>query len=78
MFKGALYFNNGIDNDIGSLNFNTSKVTNMSDMFNGAQNFNKDIGNWDTSIVTDMTNMFKDAKSFNNNNGGELVWDGQS
>ena len=49
--------------------WNTSNVTNMSNMFNGATNFNEDIGNWDTSNVTDMSSMFYDAYKFNQDIG---------
>ena len=32
--------------------WNTSKVTNMVNMFNGASSFNQPIGNWNVSSVT--------------------------
>lgn len=53
----------------------TSKVTNMTDMFNDANNFNADIGNWDTSNVTVMEYMFENAWSFNQYIGN---WDTSS
>ena len=46
--------------------WNTSSVTNMSSMFNGATNFNQYIASWDTQNVTDMSSMFQNAFSFNN------------
>ena len=52
--------------------WNTSKVTDMSDMFYGATDFNKDISKWNTSNVTDMSWMFYGAKEFNQYIGG---WD---
>ena len=39
----------------------------MDVMFNGADNFNKPIGNWDVSGVTDMSNMFSGTINFNQN-----------
>ncbi|XRA99628.1 EF-hand domain-containing protein [Pycnococcus provasolii] len=45
--------------------WDTSKVTDMSDLFNNAPDFNEDISGWDTSKVTDMSYMFYDAKAFN-------------
>ena len=50
----------------------TSKVTNMEDMFSGAESFNQDIGNWDVSNVTIMYSMFESAESFNQDIGN---WD---
>ncbi len=51
---------------IGSeCNFDTSQVTDMSDMFREATSFNQPIGNWNTSNVTDMSGMFEGATSFN-------------
>ena len=43
----------------------TSGITDMSDMFSNAPNFNQDISSWDVSNVTDMSAMFGDATSFN-------------
>ena len=43
----------------------TSNVTDMSYMFDGAKSFNQPIGDWDTSNVTDMCYMFCGAESFN-------------
>ena len=45
--------------------WDTSNVTNMRRMFNGANNFNEDIGGWDTSKVIDMSCMFYGDKYFN-------------
>ncbi|WBX36094.1 BspA family leucine-rich repeat surface protein [Mycoplasma capricolum] len=45
--------------------WDTSKVTNMGNMFFGAYNFNQDISYWNTSNVTNMRGMFTLATSFN-------------
>ncbi len=44
-----------------------NSVTNMSDMFDGAELFNQDISSWNTSQVTDMSYMFSFASRFNQN-----------
>ncbi|MBR3153319.1 MAG: BspA family leucine-rich repeat surface protein [Clostridia bacterium] len=67
-------FYNGYSDDIknGIVNWNTSKVTDMSYMFNkyGYSIDNLDLSNWDTSKVTNMSNMFNGYKgtSVNLNN----------
>ena len=43
----------------------TSAVTDMSNLFEGRQDFNQDISLWDVSSVTDMHRMFYGASSFN-------------
>jgi surface protein len=49
----------------GTINFSdTSKVTDMGGMFNGASAFNQPL-NFDTSSVTDMGGMFQSATAFN-------------
>ena len=45
--------------------WDTSNVTDMRDMFMGAESFNKPIGDWDVSNVRDMYGMFFWAESFN-------------
>ncbi len=49
-----------------------SNVTNTSRMFQGAEKFNQDIGNWDVSNVENMQSMFYGASSFNQDIEG---WD---
>jgi len=49
--------------NIGS--WNTSNVTDMSNLFNGTTVFNQNISGWDTGSVTDMVNMFASASAFN-------------
>ena len=45
--------------------WNTSQVTDMSELFKDQVNFNADIGAWNTSNVTTMGWMFFNASSFN-------------
>ena len=52
--------NEGDFNDI-----DTSKITDMSDLFDSIDKFNGDISNWDVSNVTSMTYMFYGCESFN-------------
>ena len=54
--------NEGDFNDI-----DISKITDMSDLFDGIDKFNGDISNWDVSNVKNMKNMFYGCKSFNQN-----------
>ncbi len=42
-----------------------SGITDMSNLFYAADNFNQDISGWDVSNVTDMNYMFGDAENFN-------------
>ncbi len=44
-----------------------SLVTNMSNMFRHATNFNQDISSWNTSAVTTMLRVFQYATNFNQN-----------
>jgi surface protein len=48
------------------------QVTSMANMFDSADSFNGDIGNWDVSNVTNMSDAFRNAESFNQDIGG---WD---
>jgi surface protein len=46
-------------------NWDTSNATDLSYMFERAEDFNIDISDWDVSNVTNMRNMFFYAKDFN-------------
>jgi surface protein len=50
--------------------WDTSAVTDMSNLFNGKSSFNDDISAWNTSNVTSMEKMFYNAYVFNQNIGG--------
>ena len=52
--------NEGNFNDI-----DTSKITDMSDLFYDLIDFNGNISQWDVSNVTDMYGMFYGCKAFN-------------
>jgi surface protein len=45
--------------------WDTSNVTNMTNMFQANSAFNQDISNWDTSNVLSMDGMFLDNSAFN-------------
>lgn len=65
-----MFSNNFTFNSASNINFwDISKITNMSGMFSGCDNYNQALSQWDTSNVTDMSNMFLEAKSFNQNIG---------
>ena len=50
----------------GEINtWDTSLITNMSELFYNKTNFNEDISNWNVSSVTNMNAMFKNASVFN-------------
>ena len=57
----------------GPMDFwDTSNITDMSNLFKWRNSFNYDINSWDTSNVTNMRNMFYGAEEFNQNIAG---WD---
>ncbi|KAJ1450582.1 hypothetical protein M885DRAFT_621539 [Pelagophyceae sp. CCMP2097] len=48
-------------------NWDTSKVTNMADVFASRTTFDGDVSKWDTSAVTNMRAAFYGAAAFNQN-----------
>ena len=52
--------------------WNTSNITDISNMFNGAGLFNQDIGSLNVSNVTNMTSMFVSANAFNNGESSSI------
>ena len=67
MFIKAISFE-GIN--LGQWGNTVNRVSTMYDMFNGADKFNGDIGNWDVSSVENMAGMFSNTKSFIDGNIG--------
>ena len=53
----------------------TSKITDMSELFNEKRDFNQDISSWDISNVTTLEKIFSSASSFNQN---IEIWDTQN
>ena len=49
--------------------WDVSKITDMSKLFQYEYSFNEPIGNWDTSAVTTMLSMFHEAFAFNQSIG---------
>ena len=45
--------------------WDTSKITDMSNLFEAKTEYNHNISNWDTSNVTNMDSMFLNAERFN-------------
>lgn len=58
-----------VDGDRDSLGniseWNTSNITDMSNLFYELNDFNEDISRWDVSNVKNMEGMFNEAKAFN-------------
>jgi surface protein len=61
---GLNQFSSRFNQPIG--NWNTSAVTDMSNMFVHNIYFNQDLSNWNVSKVTSFSNMFYNATAFNN------------
>ena len=59
---------NFIGDNFGPINnWDTTGVTDMTDLFSGKTGFNEDISGWDVTNVTSMKNMFYNARLFNQN-----------
>ena len=62
----AYCFYNSTCSQLGNIiNWNTSIVRDMNNMFYGVTTFNESIGSWNTSKVQNMSNMFYGAINFN-------------
>src|SRR5690349_17141562 len=61
MCQGAVAFNKALN----TASSNTVKVTDMSNLFNGATAFNQDVKAFNTANVTTMAGMFQGATHFN-------------
>jgi surface protein len=53
------------DLDVPIGDWDVSRVTDMSELFENKSNFNENINNWDVSNVQNMDGMFSEATSFN-------------
>ena len=64
-------FNNGLASGVaGDMFWDMSKVTNVSQMFQNASDFNQNLGVLNLSLCTNFTSMFNGATKFNN--GGSI------
>lgn len=62
----GMFYNCSLISDIPNINqWDVSNVTDMTNMFNGANNFNADISKWNTGNVTKMARMFAELDVFN-------------
>ena len=68
--SSAFYSQSNPYEGIDVTSWDTSSVTNMSNMFHSNSAFNQDIGNWNTSSVTNMSYMFYNTSAFNQDIGG--------
>jgi uncharacterized protein YjdB len=70
MFQNAVAFNNGCAEGVFSCPLSwgqtTANVGNMSEMFEGAESFNQNVGGWNLTRVTTVSEMFREATAFNN------------
>ncbi len=73
--KALREYRNGSEKYGPITNWNTSAVTDMSNLFDDNSSFNLDISKWDTSAVENMSNMFSRATDFNQDIGD---WDTSS
>jgi len=69
-FSHAFYNCSSLSSVPGMSLWETSQVTSMGFMFNGASAFKGDIAGCDTSKVIDMSWMFNEASVFNQDIGG--------
>lgn len=53
------------EEDFDVSQWHVSNVTDMSEMFADAKNFNSDISSWDVNNVVNMSGMFSEAENFN-------------
>ena len=71
-------FNNGGSPNIG--NWNTSSVTNISNMFYRCNSFNQDLSNWNVASVTNATEFMRYANGLSTTNYDRTLsgWSSQS
>lgn len=60
----AFYGCASLNSNAGWENWDVSTITNMTETFYGATNFNGDISNWNVSNVTSMSGLFKNTDEF--------------
>ncbi|CAB9505203.1 Mycoplasma protein of unknown function, DUF285 [Seminavis robusta] len=60
-------------NDDGCSQWDTSRVTSMAAMFEGAHAFDQDLSQWDTAQVVSMSAMFASASSFTGTKNGNSL-----